>query len=84
MTENWKPYLCNVNGKIASIFVDLGLRESVPIGSKPWLLWTWVHFQSPRADGPLWPVRFTEHSDTPVSRATSALLWPAFNRISTS
>ncbi len=51
MSENWKPYLCNVNGKIASIFVDLGLRESVPIGSKPWLLWTWVHFQSPRADG---------------------------------
>ena len=50
MTENWKPYLCNVNGKIASIFVNLGLRESVPIGSKPWLLWTWVHFQSPRTD----------------------------------
>lgn len=51
MSENWKPYLCNVNGKIASIFVDLGLRESVPMGSKPWLLWTWLHFQSPRADG---------------------------------
>jgi len=51
MTEKWKSYLCNVNGKIASIFVNLGLRESVPIGSKPWLLWTWVHFQSPRADG---------------------------------
>jgi|SRR5882672_1169021 len=51
MTDNWKPYLCNVNSKLASILVDLGLRASVPIGSKPWLLWTWVYFQSPRADG---------------------------------
>jgi uncharacterized protein (TIGR01619 family) len=51
MIENWKPYLCNVNSKLASIFVNLGLRESVPMASKPWLLWTWVYFQSPRADG---------------------------------
>ncbi len=51
MTENWKPYLCNVSSKLASIFVNLGLREAVPIASKPWLLWTWVYFQSPRADG---------------------------------
>ena len=51
MAENWKPYLCNVNDKLASIFVNLGLRGEVPIASKPWLLWTWVYFQSPRADG---------------------------------
>ncbi len=51
MTENWKPYLCNVNDKLASILVDLGLREIAPISSKPWLLWTWVYFKSPRADG---------------------------------
>ena len=51
MTENWKPYLSNVNGKLASIFVNLGLRGEVPIVSKPWLLWAWVYFQSPRADG---------------------------------
>jgi|SRR5579864_271608 len=51
MVENWKPYLCNVNGKIASIFVNLGLRDSAPIASKPWLLWTWVYFQTPRPDG---------------------------------
>ena len=51
MTDNWKPYLCNVNEKLASIFVDLGLRGEVPILSKPWLLWTWVPFQTPRADG---------------------------------
>jgi uncharacterized protein (TIGR01619 family) len=51
MTDNWKPYLCNVNSKLASILVNLGLRDSVPISSKPWLLWVWVYFQSPRTDG---------------------------------
>jgi len=51
MAENWKPYLCNVNDKIASIFVNLGLREEAPKASQPWLLWTWVYFQTPRADG---------------------------------
>jgi uncharacterized protein (TIGR01619 family) len=51
MTDNWKPYLCKVNGKPASILVNLGLRESVPMSSKPWLLWVWVCFQSPRPDG---------------------------------
>lgn len=51
MTDNWKPYLCNVNSKLASILVNLGLRESAPISSKPWLLWAWIYFQSPRADG---------------------------------
>jgi uncharacterized protein (TIGR01619 family) len=51
MTDNWKPYLCNVNSKLASILVNLELRQSVPIESKPWLLWVWVYFQSSRADG---------------------------------
>jgi len=51
MDDNWKTYLCNVNGKLASIVVNLGLRKAVPVASKPWLLWTWVYFQSPRTDG---------------------------------
>jgi uncharacterized protein (TIGR01619 family) len=51
MTDNWKPYLCNVNGKLASVLVNLGLRDSVPIASKSWLLWVWVYFQLPRDDG---------------------------------
>jgi len=51
MTDNWKSYLCNVNGSLASVFVNLGLRGQVPVLSKPWLLWTWLHFQSPRPDG---------------------------------
>lgn len=51
MTENWKPYLCKINDKLASIFVNLGLGGEAPIASKPWLLWTWVYFQAPRTDG---------------------------------
>jgi uncharacterized protein (TIGR01619 family) len=51
MTENWRPYLCKVNEQLASIFVNLGLREAAPVASKPWLLWKWVYLQSPRSDG---------------------------------
>ena len=51
MTDNWKPYLCRVNQKSASILVNLGLREAVPVASKPWLLWAWIYFQAPRSDG---------------------------------
>ncbi len=49
--KGWKPYLCNVNNKPASILVDLELRKMAPIEAKPWLLWVWVYFQSPRSDG---------------------------------
>jgi len=51
MNENFRPYLCNVNNKPASIMVDLKLVEEVPIAAKPWLLWLWIYMQSPRADG---------------------------------
>jgi regulator of RNase E activity RraB len=51
MKENWKPYLCRVNDKLASVLIDLALRGVAPVLSKPWLLWTWVYFQSPRPDG---------------------------------
>jgi uncharacterized protein (TIGR01619 family) len=51
MAEKWRPYLCRVNGKLASIFLDLELIKTAPIQSKPWLLWVWVYMQSPRPDG---------------------------------
>jgi regulator of RNase E activity RraB len=51
MPDNWKSYLCNVNNNLASVFVNLGLRDDAPISSQPWLLWAWVYFQSPRPDG---------------------------------
>lgn len=51
MTEEWNIYLCNVNSKLASILIDLGLRADAPIASKPWLLWLWIRFNNPRFDG---------------------------------
>lgn len=51
MAEKWRPYLCNVNGKLASIFLDLELIKLAPIDSKQWLLWIWVYMRAPRPDG---------------------------------
>ena len=51
MSEDWKSYFCRVNDSVASIRFDLGLRAEVPIESKPWLLWVWVYFRTPRPDG---------------------------------
>jgi uncharacterized protein (TIGR01619 family) len=51
MTENWKSYFCNVNDVLASIALNLALGEDAPMPGKPWLLWVWVYFQSPRPDG---------------------------------
>ena len=80
MTENWKAYFCNVNDKLASIFVNLGLRGEVPIESKPWLLWTWVYFQKPRADG------LSDSKEAPtlykIEDALNACVSPACDAIS--
>jgi len=51
LTNHWSFYLCKVNDQLASIYLNLGLRSAVPIVSKPWLLWIWVYFNSPRPDG---------------------------------
>lgn len=51
MPERWNFYFCNVNGSLASIFLNLGLANEAPIQSKPKLLWVWIHFNSPRTDG---------------------------------
>lgn len=51
MSEQWRPYLTNVNDELASVRVNLGLRSEAPVKDKPWLLWVWLYFQSPRPDG---------------------------------
>jgi uncharacterized protein (TIGR01619 family) len=80
MKENWRSYFCNVNDSLASILVDLGLEGEAPIASKPWLLWTWVYFRSPRADG-LWDStefptlsKMEDSLTSEVSRACGAVL----------
>lgn len=51
MNDNWNSYFCEVDGKVASIFLDLGLRGAAPAKRKPWLLWVRTYLMIPRADG---------------------------------
>lgn len=51
MSDDWDIYFANVNDVLASLRVDLGIRDSVPDPDRSWLLWIWVHFQHPRDDG---------------------------------
>jgi Family of unknown function (DUF695) len=51
MTEHWASYFCNVNDKLASVFLDIHLRNCAPDPDRPWLLWVWVDFKQPRHDG---------------------------------
>jgi regulator of RNase E activity RraB len=49
--QDWNFYFCNVNGKLASVALDLGLRELVPDSARLHLLWVWVYLRCPRHDG---------------------------------
>jgi regulator of RNase E activity RraB len=51
MVQNWTSYFTNLNDSVASIFVNLGLREDTPLQSHPWRLRVRVHFRNPRPDG---------------------------------
>ena len=51
MPHDWNCYLATVNGKLASIFLDLGVRSEIPDRKRIWLLWIWVQLKSPRPDG---------------------------------
>jgi hypothetical protein len=51
MSDNWDFYFASVNDVVASILVDLGIRDSVPDPERPWLLWTCVYFPQPSDDG---------------------------------
>ena len=51
MSDEWDFYFATVNENVASLFVDLGIRELAPDPSNPWLLWVWLQFQNPREDG---------------------------------
>lgn len=51
MDPHWASYLCNVNDKLASIFLDIHLRNLAPDHGRPWLLWVWIYLKQPRQDG---------------------------------
>jgi len=48
---DWQSYICKVNGELASVFVDLSLRNVAPISACPKLVWLWIRLIQPRADG---------------------------------
>jgi hypothetical protein len=51
MLEKWDFYFATVNGVLASLFIDFSVRNDAPDPDRPWLLWVWITFQAPRADG---------------------------------
>lgn len=51
MAEDWDSYICNVNGELASVFLNLSLVQTAPDSSRPRLLYVWVKMKSPRPDG---------------------------------
>ena len=49
--ENWDFYLTKVNDKLASIALDLGIKNIAPIKDKPILTWVFIKMNKPREDG---------------------------------
>jgi uncharacterized protein (TIGR01619 family) len=53
LVEKWDSYLCRVNDKAASIFVNLALKEIAPDLSRPILLVVWLYLQHPNTENGL-------------------------------
>ena len=51
MEHEWDFYLCQVEDRPASIFLDLGLRQAAPCERRAELVWVRVPMQTPRDDG---------------------------------
>ncbi len=49
--EQWEFYFCNIEHKLASVYVDLGLAESAPFESKSELFWVSIKMNVPKEDG---------------------------------
>lgn len=49
--EEWEFYFSNVNDKLGSLFVDLGLRKVAPMADKPNVIWVSIKMNNPREDG---------------------------------
>lgn len=49
--EEWEFYFSNVNDKLASILVDLGLKKVAPLADKQNVVWILINMNNPREDG---------------------------------
>jgi len=48
---DWDFYFSNVDGKLSSLFVDLGLHKIAPLNDKPNVVWISIKMNNPREDG---------------------------------
>jgi regulator of RNase E activity RraB len=51
MDSNWDYYFTRVNDALSSILVDQSFYATAPLPDRPWLVYVWVYFNSPRHDG---------------------------------
>jgi hypothetical protein len=51
MSKEWDFYFAHVNDELASLFVDLGIKDSVPDPLRTYLVWCWVYLNQARSDG---------------------------------
>lgn len=51
MESDWDFYLCEVESRQASIFLDLGYRDHAPLAAAEELIWVRVPMRFPRPDG---------------------------------
>lgn len=49
--EEWDFYLSNIDDKLSSLLVDLGLHQIAPIKDKPNVVWISIKMNNPREDG---------------------------------
>lgn len=51
MTDDWDFYFCKVDDKLASIYVDLGAIDMLPVGTHPVMAYVRLTMAAPREDG---------------------------------
>ena len=51
MSDEWDFYLCQVEDLPASLFVNLGIDQDVPIADLDEMAWLRVYLRQPREDG---------------------------------
>jgi hypothetical protein len=51
MSEGWDSYFCHVDGKIASIFLDLDIAKEAPLAGLPNMAFIRLYMRKPRTDG---------------------------------
>jgi hypothetical protein len=73
MSDHWEFYFCKINDRIASVFLDVGLRKNIPDQHKQWFLWVNVRLNDVRDDGMPGP------QDSEVLKAIEAALVGSVN-----